>query len=71
MTEDMDESLKKELEALLNEDSGGNEIPPCKYYRLVPPPGCIIGWDISQCNFCSFYKPADMPERRKDKDTKD
>ena len=64
MSDEMSGNLRKELEAILREQDG--ELPPCRYHRHVPPPGCILGWDISQCNFCSFYQPTDMPERRKD-----
>ena len=67
MHEEMNDRLQKQLESILREKGFFEpELPPCKYYRLVPPPGCILGWDICQCNFCSFYKPVDMPPGRPD-----
>jgi len=64
MPEDMNGRLKKELEDILQGDDGRRK--PCRYYRLVPPPGCILGWDISQCNFCSFYRPVEGMEKEED-----
>ena len=57
MAEEMDNILRKELERILSDKDTDDEELPCRYYRLVPPPGCILGWDISQCNLCSFYRP--------------
>jgi hypothetical protein len=65
MAEDFNGKLEKELEEILR----GQGItppgpPPCVYHRMVPPLGCILSFDMSQCEFCSFYKPVEMPEKK-------
>ena len=58
--EEFGEKLKKELEDIFREQGDKlAEVPPCAYHRLAPPPGCILGWDLAECNFCSFYKPVE------------
>ena len=59
MAEEMGARLKQELEDILQKKA---DPPPCRYHRLVPPPGCILGWDLAQCEFCSFYKPVEGME---------
>ena len=45
MAEEMGARLKQELEEILQKKE---DPPPCRYHRLVPPPGCILGWDLAQ-----------------------
>ena len=52
--------LRKELEDIFRaEGVPPAEPPPCVYHRMTPPLGCIMGWDMAECNYCSFYKPVE------------
>ena len=64
MPEEMNGKLRKELEDILR--AMDDTPPPCRYHRLVPPPGCILGWDMAECEFCSFYRPVEGMEREGD-----
>ena len=63
--EEFDRRLRKELETIFRQQSEAvEEPPPCVYHRMVPPLGCIMGWDMAQCDYCSFYRPVERPKKR-------
>jgi hypothetical protein len=52
--------LKKELEEIFRTKGVRPDGPvPCAWHRPGPPPGCILSWDMAECEYCSFYKPAE------------
>jgi hypothetical protein len=52
--------LRQELEAIFREKGVRSEGPAaCAWHRSGPPPGCILSWDMAECGYCSFYKPAE------------
>ena len=67
MNEELNRKLEKEIEEILQAKDASRKAPAaCAHHRMVPPPGCILGWDMAQCDFCSFYQPVEMPEKRKE-----
>jgi hypothetical protein len=52
--------LRQELEDLFREHGVRREgSAPCAWHRLGPPSGCILSWDMAECDYCSFYKPVE------------
>ena len=55
--------LRKELEAILRKQGVLPDRPvACAWHRPGPPPGCILSWDMAECDYCSFYKPVEGPD---------
>ena len=65
MAEEIDRKLRKELDGILRAKGvTPPDPPPCAYHRMVPPLGCILSFDMAQCDLCSFYKPVEMPKKK-------